>query len=53
MHSASTTQQEGDRGYQKGAFDKSCGIFYRFDRYFMLEIQNFKKGSADKLAKKP
>lgn len=46
----SKTQQvvEGD---QKGAFNKSCGKFYRFDKYLVLEIYNFKR-SSDKLAKK-
>uniref|UniRef100_A0A3Q2L909 Uncharacterized protein n=2 Tax=Equus TaxID=9789 RepID=A0A3Q2L909_HORSE len=34
------------------AFAKSCGKCHRFDKYLVLEIYNFKKGSSDKLAKK-
>ena len=43
----SKTQQKGDRSDPKGAFDKSCGKFYRFDKYSVLEIHNLKKGSSD------
>lgn len=37
-------------GDQKGAFNKSCGNFYKFDKYLVLEMYNF-KWSSDKLAK--
>lgn len=34
-----------------GAFDQSCGEFYRLDKYLVLEIQSL-KGASDKLTRK-